>query len=127
MKSGLLLDTHVVIQLLSIPEVVPEVIRSYLTASKLRAVVSAASIWEISIKSALGKLKLPKGFHDALADLGFEDLDITSEHARGVAELSPIHGDPFDRILISQAKCEGLSIVTNDAIFKEYDVPVEWG
>lgn len=126
MKPGLLLDTHVVIQLLSTPEVVPEAIRSVLIANQLRAVVSAASIWEISIKSALGKLKLPATFYDELADLGFEDLDITSEHARGVSELAPIHGDPFDRILIAQAKCEGLSIVTNDVIFKQYDVLVKW-
>jgi PIN domain nuclease of toxin-antitoxin system len=91
-------------------------------------VVSAASGWELAIKSQSGRLRLkqPVGvwLPTALADSGFGSLDVTMEHALGVAGLPPHHADPFDRLLIVQAQVEGLTIVTSDAAFDPYDVRV---
>ncbi len=85
--------------------------------------VSAASIWEISIKQALGKLSVD-GDLDAMAAEDFETLDIGFAHARLAGELPVHHRDPFDRILIAQAKVEGLTIMTRDREFSSYSVPL---
>jgi PIN domain nuclease of toxin-antitoxin system len=102
--------------------------RRTLGDSQTRVVVSAASIWEIAIKSAIGRLQLdlPQGV--ALSGLaavcGFEDMPVTARHAAAVQELPPHHGDPFDRILIAQAKLERLTLVTADKAVRAYDVEV---
>jgi PIN domain nuclease of toxin-antitoxin system len=88
--------------------------------------VSAASVWEATIKSALGKLKLPERLPSQLAVAGFVELPISIRHAESVAELPPIHADPFDRLLIAQARCENLSIVSSDGHFTAYPVEVIW-
>jgi PIN domain nuclease of toxin-antitoxin system len=79
-------------------------------------------IWEIRIKQALGKLEIPSNFYQVLKDQGFEMLSITADHADAARDLPLHHRDPFDRMIISQARLEGLSIVTHDKIFKKYDV-----
>ncbi len=88
--------------------------------------VSAASAWEIAIKSHTGRLTLrePVGvwMSAALEDSGFDVLDVTLEHAVAVADLPHHHPDPFDRLLIAQAQLEQLTIVTSDAAFDAYDV-----
>jgi PIN domain nuclease of toxin-antitoxin system len=90
--------------------------------------VSAASIWEIAIKSGIGKLRLrdPLGawIPDALEQHGFRMLSVTVSHAAAVALLPPHHADPFDRLLIAQARLEGLTVVTSDTAFDDYDVEV---
>ena len=86
--------------------------------------LSAASVWEISVKHAKGALPLPKGFYDALDREKFSPLPITAEHARAAGELPPHHRDPFDRMLIAQAQCEGLTLVTRDKQFEQYEVTV---
>jgi PIN domain nuclease of toxin-antitoxin system len=86
--------------------------------------VSAATAWEISIKKAIGKLKVPSG--DYLEELRlhrFTPLDITTEHALAVENLPPHHKDPFDRMLIAQAHVERLTLVTRDSRMKAYAVP----
>jgi PIN domain nuclease of toxin-antitoxin system len=87
------------------------------------AFVSAVSIWEISIKQALGKLTV-EGDLDAVVVDDFEQLDIGFNHARLAGELPPHHRDPFDRLLIAQAQIEGLTILTRDPKFAEYDVDI---
>jgi PIN domain nuclease of toxin-antitoxin system len=83
--------------------------------------VSAASIWEISIKSALGKLKAdPAQILAAVEPAGFSVLPITGQHAAKVAELPPLHKDPFDRMLIAQALSEPLILLTNDEVMRQY-------
>jgi len=83
--------------------------------------VSAASIWEISIKAALGKLRAnPQEVLDALEPAGFLSLSITGEHAARVAGLPTIHRDPFDRLLIAQALEEPMRLPTDDAVLGAY-------
>jgi PIN domain nuclease of toxin-antitoxin system len=86
--------------------------------------VSAASAWEITIKSALGKLRTTRKPHQAIADSGFDELPITVEHAEAVGQLPAHHGDPFDRLIIAAARVESLVIVTSDGQFAHYDVPL---
>jgi PIN domain nuclease of toxin-antitoxin system len=84
--------------------------------------VSAASAWEITIKSALGKLRSTRQPHEAIAEGGFDELPITVEHAGAVGQLPPHHADPFDRLIIAAARVEGLAIVTSNGQFARYDV-----
>jgi PIN domain nuclease of toxin-antitoxin system len=88
--------------------------------------VSAASIWEMAIKSAIGKLRLRDSLAawvpDVLEQHGFRMLNVTVVHAAAVAGLPHHHADPFDRLLIAQAHLEQLVIVTSDTAFDHYDV-----
>lgn len=88
--------------------------------------VSVASLWEIAIKSALGKLRAPDDLPERVEQLGFELLPVTPEHAWRVRSLPLHHRDPFDRLLIAQAQLERLPILTADPAFGEYDVSVVW-
>jgi PIN domain nuclease of toxin-antitoxin system len=89
--------------------------------------VSAVSIWEISIKAALGRLDVKRNAADELADemerSGFRRLPIEFEHAFAVRELPLHHADPFDRMLVAQAQCEGLTLITASGIIGDYGVP----
>jgi PIN domain nuclease of toxin-antitoxin system len=90
--------------------------------------VSAASIWEIVIKSGIGKLRLrdplDEWVPDALERHGFTMLSVSVAHAAAVARLPHHHADPFDRLLIAQARVEQLTVVTSDTAFDKYDVRV---
>lgn len=88
--------------------------------------VSAATAWEMAIKSALGKLVMRGTVTEALVDYGFSPLPVFTQHADAVRMLPTLHRDPFDRLLIAQAQVEGLTIVTRDQVFARYDVPVWW-
>lgn len=90
------------------------------------ALVSLASIWEIAIKKALGKLEAPDDLPDRIQQLGFELLPVEVEHAWAVRDLPHHHGDPFDRLLIAQAQVERLPILSSDSAFAAYDVQVIW-
>lgn len=90
-------------------------------------IFSAASLWEIAIKSSLGR---PDFLVDArllrrgLIDNGYEELPIRSEHAVAITTLPPIHKDPFDRLLIAQASVEGITLLTDDATLAGYPGPI---
>lgn len=87
--------------------------------------VSAASVWELAIKAALGKLDL--GGADLVEEIEenvFVELPMTARHSLAAAALPRHHDDPFDRMLIAQAKLEGLTIVTRDAAFRAYGVAI---
>lgn len=89
--------------------------------------ISLASIWEMNIKVGLGKLKLGAPLVDIISrykDEGVQILAITESHAHGVRLLPSIHRDPFDRMLVSQARCNNLVIVTVDENIRQY--PVQW-
>jgi PIN domain nuclease of toxin-antitoxin system len=92
--------------------------------------VSAASIWEIAIKAAKGKLRPPAGAEDRsrdeMASAGFVELPVTWDHAFAVRSLHAHHLDPFDRLLIAQSRIDGLPIVTNDRLLRRYDVDCLW-
>jgi len=97
-----------------------------LTARETRTVVSAATIWEIAIKRALGKLDAPGDLLFQLEQSGVDLLPVTVRHADLVASLPPHHGDPFDRMLVAQAGAESLTLVSGDADIARYDVEVLW-
>jgi PIN domain nuclease of toxin-antitoxin system len=84
--------------------------------------VSAASVWEIAIKSALGKVQVPEDLLVAIEETGFTELGITSFHAEKAGYLPLHHRDPFDRMLVAQAQAEGLTIVTKDTNIPLYGV-----
>ena len=93
-------------------------------ASEVR--FSAASAWEIAIKMAIGKLTLPNDA-DISAELessGFLALPVEIAHAQDVQRLPPLHGDPFDRMLLAQARVEGLALITADRQLAAYGIPV---
>jgi PIN domain nuclease of toxin-antitoxin system len=88
--------------------------------------VSSAVAWEIAIKCGIGKLAARANVVTALGEYDFQELPITILHAQQVRSLPPIHRDPFDRILIAQAQCEDLTLVSNDAMVCQYSVPIFW-
>lgn len=86
--------------------------------------LSVASVWEIEIKRAKGRLAAPTDLAERAIGEGFEPLGITLDHALHAGRLPLHHRDPFDRMLIAQARVEGMTLATADATFAEYDVPV---
>lgn len=84
--------------------------------------VSVASVWEIAIKRALGKLHAPGSLTQALGAVGFRELPITAFHAEQAGGLPLHHTDPFDRMLVAQAQAEGLILVTRDANIPRYGI-----
>ena len=89
--------------------------------------VSAASGWKMAIKAALGKLVMTSPLAPAVADYGFTPLAVSLEHADAVRSLPQHHRDPFDRMLIAQARVEGLAIVSRDRALSAYQVQVQVG
>jgi PIN domain nuclease of toxin-antitoxin system len=90
-----------------------------------QVLVSVASAWEIAIKHALGRLAFPVDrFEEVLQRMGFDTLPIGLGHAIAAGALPRHHDDPFDRLLIAQARAEGLTLVSVDRIIALYDVPV---
>lgn len=120
----LILDTHVVLWAFSQPDRLSASVRRDITDPRNVVMVSAATIWEVEIKRALGKLRAPDGLHALCVERGFDPLDISFEHAVAAGSLPALHADPFDRMLIGQAIVEGAHIVTADAVFDRYDVEV---
>lgn len=88
--------------------------------------VSAASAWEVAIKSAAGRLRLDAAFADGVEASGFEPLPIDFQHAAAAAELLPHHRDPFDRMLVAQARVERLTLVTQDRQLEPYGGAIIW-
>ncbi len=120
---NLLLDTHVLLWAVDNDPSLSQAARAAIMDGQNIVFVSAATAWEITIKKALGKLKVPSG--DYLQELKrhrFTPLDITTEHALAVEGLPPHHADPFDRMLVAQAQVEKLVLVTRDARIKAYSV-----
>ena len=125
-----LVDTHCWLWALARPEALNAEAAALLGNGETEVIFSAASVWEIAIKSALGKLRVSTIDSDSLFDI-LEDQSITRlpilhSHARHVATLPPHHGDPFDRLLIAQAQIEKLPIMTADDQFQLYDVEMIW-
>jgi PIN domain nuclease of toxin-antitoxin system len=87
---------------------------------------SAASIWEIAIKRAQGKLSVPENLLDTMEQRGFLELPVVSRHAIRAGALPAHHSDPFDRMIVAQAQTEGFTVVTKDTRIAAYDVPVLW-
>jgi PIN domain nuclease of toxin-antitoxin system len=122
--SRILLDTHLLLWAVAEPRKLPPGARRRIDAADV--FVSAVSIWEVSIKTALGKLAAdPAELLAEIEPAGFTLLPITGEHAAAVARLPALHTDPFDRMLVAQAKTEPLLLLTNDSVLTGYGECVE--
>ena len=116
----ILLDTHVFLWLVNGSSRLTTQSRSLIRDADT-VTVSSATIWEIAIKIRLGKLRADlDDLIQEMARNGFEELPVYARHAKEVAKLPPYHGDPFDRLLIAQAKSELLRLVTNDSQLARY-------
>lgn len=119
----LLLDTHSFIWACVEPGKLSNAERDAISSAGNEIFVSAASAWEIAIKRNLGRIAFPiDRFDEMTAALGFEVLSMTAAQAITAGSLPRHHDDPFDRMLIAQARLEGLTVVTADAQFKKYEV-----
>ena len=117
---NLLLDTQIYLwAVANSPRLCPHTRELVSTAEEVY--VSAASIWEACIKIALGKLDAPiAGIVNSITASGFAELPVLAIHTMGVAELPPIHRDPFDRLLVAQAEAAALHLLTADALLAGY-------
>ena len=119
----LLLDTHVLLWWLSAQRLRPKATAA-ITSADSDVWVSAATVWEMSIKAGLGKLAVPDDLSEQLVHHGFDMLPIGLSHALAVRSLPSLHADPFDRMLVAQANVEDLTLVTRDANIRRYAVRV---
>ena len=118
-----LLDTHVVLWSRASPErLSPEAI-TVLQSTDHTLYVSMATLWECAIKVCIGKLAVPEGFFRLVAN-DYEILDIELAHLEATLQLPLLHRDPFDRLLVAQARLGGLTLVTRDRNVIRYQVPV---
>lgn len=118
----LLLDTHILLWALSDDPALSEGARTAIVDGRNEVLVSAVSAWEITIKKALGRLRAPDDLPEQLAARRLAPLDVTIAHALAVGTLPAHHADPFDRLLIAQARVDRLTLVTRDAHIRRYDV-----
>ncbi len=120
----LLLDTNAVIWWLAELPLLGDVARDAIGDDANEVYISAVTSCEISIKTVIGKLSVPGDLEETIIADDFTPLPVTVRHGMAVSELPLHHRDPFDRILIAQARCEDLTLVTADRRFGAYDVPV---
>ena len=124
----LLLDTHILLWTALGSDRIPKTMAARLTDPGVELVYSVVSLWEIVIKRALDRADFtadPRALRDDLLDNGFHELAVTAQHALGVAELPKLHGDPFDRMLVAQARAEGLTLITADRKVAAYADGIE--
>jgi PIN domain nuclease of toxin-antitoxin system len=123
----LLLDTHIVLWAAGQPEKLSKSARTLLTTPENALFFSAASIWEILIKRGLGREDLkvnPRRLRKMLLAHGYTELPVTAEHAFTVETLPLLHKDPFDRLLLAQARTEGMLLLTVDTAVSQYQESV---
>jgi PIN domain nuclease of toxin-antitoxin system len=122
-----LLDTHFVLWIPIDDPAIGRTARAILTNADNEFVFSAASLWEIAIKRSLARGDFaadPRLICRQMIDHGYQELPVKADHAVAVEILPPIHRDPFDRILIAQARIEGIPLLTRDATIARYPGPI---
>ena len=122
-----MLDTQILLWAAGQPERLSTAAKRQLNNANNELLFSAASLWEIAIKSSLGRDDFqvqPRVLRRALLENGYTELEITSEHAVHLDALPPLHKDPFDRMLLAQALAEGITLLTADAQLARYRGPV---
>ena len=125
----LLLDTHAFLWFVSGDDRLSRAGCRALENKEAELHLSAATIWEMAIKSSLGRLMLPVPLDEYVTEKlanGFRILPVEWRHAAAVEKLPFRHRDPFDRLLVAQALVENLAVVTGDAVFRSYGVKVLW-
>ena len=123
----LLLDTQLLLWTAGQPERLPAAARRLIDDAHNQLLFSAASLWEVAIKSALGRADFradARLLRRGLIDNGYDELAITGEHAVAIANLPPIHKNPFDRLLMAQSAVEGILLLTADPIVAQYPGPL---
>lgn len=123
----LLLDTHLLIWAAGFPERLPVEARELIEDKDNDLFFSAASLWEVAIKSALGREDFAvdaRLLRRGLLDNGYGELPVASEHAVAIDGLPPLHKDPFDRLLIAQSMVEGIVLLTADSLVGQYPGPI---
>jgi len=123
----LLLDTHLLLWAAGQPRRLPAVARRLISDPRNELVFSVASLWEITIKRALGRDDFrvdPARLRRGLLDNGYTELVIAGAHAVAVDGLPALHKDPFDRMLVAQAVIEGITLVTSDPVLEQYSGPI---
>lgn len=123
-----LVDTHMLVWLSAATERLPGRARAIIEDPANEIFFSAASIWELTVKHALGKAEIPihpRILYNALAENDFPEIAMTSLHGLTAGSLPPIHKDPFDRMLIAQSMIEGCLLLTSDKMLARYDAPVQ--
>jgi PIN domain nuclease of toxin-antitoxin system len=123
----LLLDTQLLLWAAGQPERLPVAARRLIDDAGNQLLFSAASLWEVAIKSGLGRADFradARLLRRGLIDNGYDELAITGEHAVAIANLPPIHKDPFDRLLVAQSAVEGILLLTADPILAQNPGPV---
>ncbi len=125
-RNRFLIDTQIFIWGMERNKKLPTSIISILQNSEYEIFISVASVWEIVIKKAKGSLKTPQNLEESIKEAGFKLLSIELSHALGVGKLPfyKDHKDPFDRVLISQAKVETLILITTDPKIWKYKIPL---
>lgn len=118
----LLLDTHTLLWAMQDSKSLSQKARKAISSEENAVFVSMATLWELSIKKSLKKIKLPKQFNQTVIEAGYELIPITPEHIDFLTTLPLHHRDPFDRLLIAQAKCEEMTLVSNDRLIVKYAV-----
>ena len=130
MPGRFLLDTHALIWWWSDDDRLSSRARAVIADRSQEVWVSAASVWEMRTKSRLGRLQgvpgLIETFESLIRRSGFQTLDISWRHAYLAAALEVDHQDPFDRMLVAQAKLEGLTLITSDARMADFEVATLW-
>jgi len=122
----LLLDTHVLLWWLSDDRKLAKNARDIIADSNNDVLVSSASLWEVAIKASLGRLEIElDDLENAIVRNGFRPLPIGFRHAVTVGRLPAIHRDPFDRMLVAQARVEELRLVSHDRVFERYGLSGE--
>jgi len=119
-----LLDTSVLLRYLDAPEGLPEPVLSVFEDKNARIWASAASFFEIAVKKAMKKAKIPENLPEIVTLSGIPVLDIAPEHAWKTLRLPYHHTDPYDRLLLAQAACEGLTIITACPHLDAYGIPL---
>jgi PIN domain nuclease of toxin-antitoxin system len=118
----LLIDTHILLWADRRPRLITPTLRAALRDEANEIVVSAATVWEIAIKRAIGKLRFDRPIVAAVLALGFEILPVAGAHAEHAGGLPPHHNDPFDRLIIAQAYLERMVLCTQDQRMRPYEV-----
>lgn len=120
----LLLDTHIFLWWLADDPALAAKAREVIGDGNNVVYISAASVWEISVKKSLGKLEAPENIEAIVEQERFQKLPISLGHGEAAGQLPPHHRNPFDRMLIAQARCEDLVLVTVDKNIPKYQVQV---
>lgn len=119
----LLLDTHLLLWAAGESSRLPRTVRSLIDNPENELLFSVASLWEVSIKRALGRKDFaidPRLLRRGLLDNGYVELPIVSDHVVAIENFPAIHKDPFDRVLVAQALVEGITLLTTDSVLTQY-------